>query len=190
MKTAIDLLEVQRAVRPYLPDRAPMTITPISRGRFNDAFFVTGQNIEWVIRIAPRRDTVFAFYERDMMRQEPGIHARLLANTSVPVPKIIAYDDSLEQIDRDFIVMERLPGNPMVDVSVDENVVLRQVGEFLGQTHALTADTYGYIGEHHPMEPQSRWADAFHIMWNRLIDGIVDVGHLRRGRKHTVSRVA
>ena len=180
---------IQRALRPYLPDDVPLALTPISRGRFNEAFFITGQGIEWVIRIAPPVDTAFVFYERDMMRQEPGIHARLLAHTAVPVPMIIAYDDSREQIDRDFIVMERLPGDPLPDVSVEEDVVLGQVGEYLAQTHALTSDTYGYIGEHHPMEPQSCWVDAFHVMWNRQIDEIFDCGQYNEAESTQLRRL-
>jgi aminoglycoside phosphotransferase (APT) family kinase protein len=184
----MDHSEVLCALRPYLPD-SPIDISRISRGRFNDAFFVTGKEVEWVIRIAPPRDSVFTFYERDMMRQEPGIHALLLANTSVPVPKVIAYDDSLAHIDRDFIILKRLPGNPMVDVPIDENTVYRQVGAYLAQTHALTAETYGYIGDHRPMEPQSSWVDAFHFMWNRLIDGIVEVGQYSESEHTEIRRL-
>lgn len=169
--------QIERAVRPHLSSPCDLSITPISTGKFNTSYYVSGTGIDWVIRIAPPRDAVFIFYERDMMRQEPGIHARLLANTSVPVPPIIAYDDSLTHLDRDFVIMERLPGHPISDVSCDYAAVLRQIGDYLAQTHGQTADTYGYIGEHRPMEPQTRWVDAFHIMWNKLIDGIVDVGH-------------
>jgi aminoglycoside phosphotransferase (APT) family kinase protein len=167
----------ERAIQPYLTSPDNLVITPISTGKFNTSFFIRNESVDWVIRVAPSRDSVFIFYERDMMRQEPGIHARLLKQTSVPVAPIVAYDDSLKQIGNDFIIMERLEGRAISDVSCDNNAVLSQVGEFLAQTHAQEADTYGYIGEHAPMEPQSRWADAFHIMWNRLIDGIVEVGH-------------
>ena len=152
-------------------------VSPITTGKFNTSYFVITDCGEWVLRIAPPRDAVFVFYERDMMRQEPGIHARLLESTAVPVAPILTYDDSLEHIDRDFLLMERLPGHPISDISCDYNSVLSQIGDYLAQTHAQTADTYGYIGEHKPMEPQERWVDAFHLMWNRLIDGVVDVGH-------------
>ena len=182
MPTPIDIPHVERAIGPYLPaGSSSLSITPISTGKFNTSYFITCDQIRWVIRIAPPRDSVFIFYERDMMRQEPGIHARLLELTSIPVPKIIAYDDSLAHIDRDFIIMERLPGGPISEIRCNYNSVLNQVGDFLAQTHAITAGTYGYIGEHHPMDPQTRWVDAFHIMWNRLIDGIVDVGHYDDG---------
>jgi aminoglycoside phosphotransferase (APT) family kinase protein len=173
----IDIPDVERAIRPHLPSIGPIAITPISTGKFNTSFFITGNDISWVIRIAPPHDSVFIFYEHDIMRQEPGIHAQLLEQTSVPVPHIIVYDDSLTQIDRDFVIMERLDGHPISDVSCDYNKVLNQVGDILAQTHLQEAEANGYIGEHRPMEPQARWVDAFHIMWNRLIDGVVEVGH-------------
>jgi fructosamine-3-kinase len=59
---------------------------------------------------------------------------------------------------------------------------LRQTGAYLRQLHALTAPTclaiqaYGYLGEHHPMEPQRTWESAFHVMWNRLLDDVVASG--------------
>ena len=111
------------------------------------------------------------------MHQEPGIHTLLIEKTSIPVAPIVVYDDTRDVIDRDFIIMERLPGNPISDVACDHDKVLRQVGAYLAEGHAQTADSYGYIGEHHPMPAQACWVDAFHIMWNRLIDGIVAVGH-------------
>jgi len=137
----LDTQSIQNAVQPLLPeDAGQIVITPITTGKFNTSFLITG-SVEWVIRVAPPRESVFVFYERDMMRQEPGIHALLLAQTSVPVAPIIAYDDSLTRLDRDYIVMERLPGRPISDVSCDYNRVLGQVGDFLAQTHRQTADT-------------------------------------------------
>jgi fructosamine-3-kinase len=40
----------------------------------------------------------------------------------------------------------------------------------------LGVEAYGYLGEHHPMEPQPTWAAAFHVMWNRLLDDVVACG--------------
>ena len=155
-----------------------MTFDRIRTGKFNTSFFVRAGDEQLVLRIAPPRDAVFVFYERDMMRQEPGIHRLLLGRTSVPVARILAYDDSLELIGHDFLVMERLPGVALTEArGVGERGVFRQVGRHLAETHALTAPSYGYVGEHRPMEPQSRWVDAFHVMWNRMVDDVVAVGH-------------
>ncbi len=157
---------------------ATIELEPISTGKFNTGYFVTSDGDELVLRVAPPADSVFLFYERDMMRQEPGIHRLLLEETDVPVAEIIAYDDSHDVIDRDFILMRRLPGTPLSQAPVaDAEPVMRRVGECLAQTHSLTADRYGYLGEHRPMEPADNWVDAFAVMWRKLLDDIVGVGH-------------
>ena len=150
----------------------------IVTGKFNTSYFVRAGNEQLILRIAPPRDSVFVFYERDMMRQEPDIHKLLLSETTVPVPRIFAYDDSHTLIQRDFLIMERLPGIPFSEAHrASTNVALRQVGEYLAQAHSLTAEQYGYLGAHRPMEPQNTWVEAFEIMWNSMVDDIVAVGH-------------
>ena len=165
-------------VRRHVPDADEVALTPISTGKFNSGYFVAADGQELVLRVAPSKDSVFLFYEVDMMRQEPGIHRLLLEKTSVPVAEIVAYDDSNEVIDRDFVLMRRLPGQALSESTVaDTERVMRRVGECLAQVHALTTGTYGYIGEHCPMEAQDRWPDAFRIMWGSLIEDVGRTGH-------------
>jgi aminoglycoside phosphotransferase (APT) family kinase protein len=166
-------------IRPYLLDADGTPVfKPIPTGKFNTSYFVSLDGREFVLRIAPPKDVVFVFYERDMMLQEPEIHRILLQETTVPVAAIIAFDDSHEVIERNFIVMERLPGQPLsASFFVDQNRVLRQVGEALAQTHQLTAEQYGYLGEHAPMQPQSTWIEAFQVMWRNLIEDVAAVGY-------------
>lgn len=155
-----------------------VSITAISTGKFNDSYFVSTPTEELVLRIAPPRDAVFCFYEKNMMQQEPGIHQLLREKTEIPVAKIHVFDDSLTHINRDYMIMDRLPGLPLSDApGIDFDYVLHQVGNCLAQSHAQHAETCGYIGAHHPMPPYSNWAEAFHHMWNRLIDDIVSVKH-------------
>ena len=172
-----DLL--QKIITHHLPNlEGPFSYQPIPTGKFNDSFFVQAGAKELVLRIAPPRDSVFVFYERDMMRQEPGIHELLLKETKVPVAPILCFDDSLEILDRDFLLMERLPGSPLTQAShLSYSRVLQQVGAYLSETHLQTRTQYGYLGEHHPMEPQEKWVDAFQIMWHKMIADIVSVGH-------------
>jgi len=157
----------------------------IVTGKFNTSYFVLAGGEQFILRIAPSEDEVFVFYERGMMRQEPDIHQLLLSKTSVPVARIFTYDNSHTLIDRDFLIMERLPGLPLTEAhSVSQNSVFRQVGKHLAQTHSLTADQYGYLGAHHPMKPQSTWVEAFEIMWNKMIDDIVKVGYYGEGESN------
>lgn len=169
---------LSRCVRRFVPGDAPVHLTPIPTGKFNTSFFVRAGEQDLVLRIAPPRDAVFVFYERDMMRQEPALHDLLRRETTVPVARIMGYDESHEIIDHDYLLMDRLPGRPMCDTLwLDENAVLHAVGKCLAQAHRLTARQYGYLGEHAPMTPQPTWRDAFALMWRKLINDVVSVGH-------------
>lgn len=169
---------LQACVRQHIRGADEVRLTPIPTGKFNTSYFVRASGQEFVLRIAPPRDSVFLFYERDMMRQEPGIHARLLRETSVPVARILAYDDSHSLLPRDYLLMERLPGQALSDAGAGNlERVLQRVGACLAEAHGLHRDRYGYLGEHRPMAPQNSWADAFLVMWRKLLDDIVATGH-------------
>lgn len=170
---------LEACIRQHCPGVAgSIRFKPIPTGKFNTSYYVQADDTELVLRIAPDRNAVFLFYERDMMRQEPGIHMLLLEKTTVPVARILAYDDSQTIIDRNFLIMERLPGTPLSDGPCgDVAAVLRQVGESLAQSHRLTADQYGYLGEHRPMPPQPTWIEAFLCMWRKLIEDVQATGH-------------
>jgi Ser/Thr protein kinase RdoA (MazF antagonist) len=159
------------------PDR--LAFEPIRSGKHNTSYYVQGAGREMVLRISPPDDAGFLFYERRMMAQEPQIHDLLRAETTVPVAQILAYDASRQWLDRDYLLMERLPGRPLSEADLPRrrlDGVLEQVGGYLAQMHALVADRYGYLGAHHPMSPEPTWAEAFALMWNKLLDDVVACG--------------
>ena len=167
-------------VAAHLPaDPVQLAFEPIRTGKHNTSYYVRGAGDEFVLRISPPDDAGFLFYERRMMAQEPHLHALLRAETSVPVAEILAYDDSRNLVDRDYLLMERLPGTPLSEAALSKSRVddvLEQVGVYLAQMHALVADRYGYLGNHRPMQPQPTWPEAFAVMWNKLLDDVVACG--------------
>jgi len=173
--------ELEALIRYHRDDTdSHISFRRIATGKFNTSYFVNAGNEQLVLRIAPSRDEVFVFYERDMMRQEPEIHQLLLSQTNVPVPRILTYDSSHTLINHDFLIMERLPELPLTEAyDISNDLVLRQVGEYLAQVHSLVKEEcgYGYLGAHRPMESQPTWQDAFKVMWNKMIDDVIMVGH-------------
>jgi len=165
---------------------ASLRFMPIRTGKHNTSYWVESDHGRFVLRIAPPDAAGFLFYERLMMRQEPGLHHLIRAHTTIPVAEVVGHDFSRTQINRDYLVMAALPGVPLSDVpgltQARFDRALRQVGEYLRQLHTLNAgehlrmEAYGYLGAHRPMEPQPTWAAAFHVMWNKLIDDVVACG--------------
>lgn len=165
----------------HLLGRDVESATPFGAGKFSDVFAVTSGGEEYILRVAPPDSVLQTFYEYRMMRQEPAIHARLLAETEVPVPQILAHDFSRERIDRDFLVMPRLPGIPLSDATLSpsaRNRTLREWGRWVRDIHGVieTENRFGYVGDHQCMDPQADWRSAFEIMYGKLLDDIAACG--------------
>ena len=167
-------------------DPAALCFTPIRTGKHNTSYWVDSGRGRFVLRIAPPDDAGFLFYERRMMRQEPELHALVRAQTGIPVAEVVAYDFTRTLVARDYLLMAALPGTPLSDfpglTRAQFERALRQVGGYLRQLHALIAgehlaeEAHGYLGAHRPMDPQSTWAAAFRVMWNKLLDDVVACG--------------
>ena len=160
-------------------EKSSITFHPITTGKFNKSYIVKCKSRDLVLRIAPPQDIGLIFYEKNMMAQEPGIHRIVMEKTCIPVPEIYVYDTSHSIIDSDYLIMERINGITATDAHfLTKNQwdnVLYQVGEYLRELHSVTTEKYGYLGEHHPMEPQKDWASAFKVMWNKMVNQIVYV---------------
>ena len=155
---------------------------PFGAGKFSQTFLVEAETGEqFVLRIAPPDSVLQLFYEYRMMRQEPGIHKRLLAEASVPVPPIIAHDFSRRLIDRDFLIMPRLEGQPLSDMSLSPHAserAFREWGRYVAEIHRVVDpdNRFGYLGEHRCMAPQATWGDAFEGMYRKELDDICACG--------------
>lgn len=61
---------------------------PFGAGKFSQTFSVSGEDGgRFVLRIAPPDSVLQLFHEYRMMRQEPGIHRRLLKDTRLISPE-------------------------------------------------------------------------------------------------------
>ncbi len=150
-------------------------------GKFNSTWFVDSDSGQIVMRVAPpdiRKRNLF--YEYRMMRQEPGIHGAIRRDTTAPVPKIIAADFSHGLLERDFLLMERIPGTPLSEVNDfskrDLDNLLGELGSALRDVHSIQAQSYGYIGEHEPAPAGRNWTEAFVVIWDYLLRDIERCG--------------
>ena len=156
-------------------------VRPFGAGKFSETFDVSDGRRRYVLRVAPADELLQLFYDRRMMRQEPAIHARLVAETSVPVPPIVAHDFSRSLIGRDYLIMPRLEGTPLSEARLSapgQARALREWGGHIAQVHSVAdpANRFGYLGEHDCMAPQTTWARAFRVMYRKELDDIVACG--------------
>jgi aminoglycoside phosphotransferase (APT) family kinase protein len=152
----------------------------VPTGRHNTSLFLTHPDRRGILRIAPADDAGFLFYEVRMMAQEPSIHQLVGEETGIPVPAVWAHDDTREILPRDLLILERLPGEPLAPPGEGDagafDGILRQLGRLIRDLHAVTGPQFGYLGDHHPMEPERHWFSAFETMWGHLLYDIEACG--------------
>src|SRR3989339_613599 len=91
-----------------------LRLEPCGTGKYNTTYFLEGWRGPLVLRVAPADERKLnLFYEHRMMRQEPGLHHKILSSTTVPVPEIVAYDFSRKLLERDFLLLKKAPGVPL-----------------------------------------------------------------------------
>ncbi len=162
---------------------APYRYKRIDTGKFNDSYFVESEGKRFVLRIAPEDTVPQLFYEKNMMRREPGIHRLISEKTDIPIARIIRHDFSRSLVERDWLLMERLPGIPLSQSSLwsftgknRQESLFFTLGRYVREIHAIKNDWHGYpLGTNtHPRE--KRWFITFSGLWRNLLTDITKTG--------------
>jgi len=112
-------------------------IKPLAGGKYNESHLIETGRDRFVLRIAPPDDAPQLFYEKRMMRSEPAVHQLMRKYTRVPVPEVIFYDFSRDILDRDYILLAFMQGDPG---SFD----LAELGRYTREMHDQIGSEYGY----------------------------------------------
>jgi len=150
----------------------------ITSGLFNISFDIrTSEGEDYILRIAPADDYPKLYYEKDMMQAEPEIHKLVREKTGVPAPEIYYYDPTLTVIEREYILMEKMPGAPLTelpDMPIKEySQILFQLGRITRELHSIKGDLFGYIRAKSVMPPQESWRKAFVIMLDKILEDCI-----------------
>ncbi len=176
----MDETQAEKLVKAHLGS-GPWRLRSFSGGKFAQTFSAEADDGRYVLRVGPPDSVLQLFYEYRMMRQEPAIHERLLAETSAPVPPILTYDFSRKLIERDYLIMPMLEGLTLREARLSGGTLaraLRQWGMYVAQVHNITdaENRFGYLGGHNCMAPQPTWPEAFAVMYRKELDDIVACG--------------
>ena len=148
------------------------TISSIGAGHYNDSYYVDSDQGRLVLRIAPADSIPKLFYEVDMMKSEVNVHRLVREHTNVPVPQILYYDFSRDLINRDYLIMEYLDGNPGL---FDE----KELGEYVRQIHAIKSDLHGYPERAAPTGES--WQDIFYTYVELIFSDCLSCGVIGSG---------
>lgn len=147
-------------------------------GWFNVAYRVrlaSGASV--VLKIAPPAGVEVLTYERGMLRTEVAALRLVAERTSVPVPRVLAIDESRDLCDADYFFMEFVEGETLSTLPAAERPALQgALGALNRQLNEVSGSGFGPL-----LAPSSQsWRDVFTgMVHDVLADGerrSVDIG--------------
>jgi aminoglycoside phosphotransferase (APT) family kinase protein len=107
--------QLERFLAARLPElRGPMRLERIGGGQSNPTFFVTFDNRSLVLRKQPASSLLPSAHAVD--REYRVMQA--LAQTALPVPRMVLFHEGREVVGTPFYIMERLPGRVFSDCAL------------------------------------------------------------------------
>ncbi len=106
-------------------------------GMYNEAYLIEDGERRFVLRIAPPDHVPQLFYEKCMMRLEPAIHRMIREQTGIHVPDVVYHNFSRKIIDRDYIILEFVEGEPG---PFDH----AELGRYTREMHEIQGTEFGY----------------------------------------------
>ena len=118
-----------------------------------------------VLKVWPEPGTPLLAYEDGLVHAEAEL-CRRARECGFPAPELVNVDTSRELVDRDWLVMTRLPGTPLHRAG--EIDVERALGEAIARLHRVGGTTFGYVGR--PSLQAATWREAFSRIFGAVLD--------------------
>jgi aminoglycoside phosphotransferase (APT) family kinase protein len=143
----------------------------LHEGYFNTAVLLSLSNgFTIVLKVAPPPHVKVLQYEKDILRTEVEVMRLVWERTSIPVPQILAYDNSHHVIESDYYLMAYIPGISYHKIKKDleepqQAKIDRQVGEWVRSLNDIQGEAFGYYA----LQKYPTWREAFMVMYNGVI---------------------
>lgn len=150
-------------------------ITELKGGMFNAIYRMDrireGDRIVLKVGVIP--GTPLLTYEQDVMPTEVECFRLVAEQTTVPVPKILAYDFSKRHIPSNYFFMTALDGVPLSRVSgkmpsEQLNRIKAELAGYLAQMHQIEGTYYGYF-TNDPRKQYPTWREGFTHMFGQIL---------------------
>ncbi|XOJ00600.1 phosphotransferase family protein [Paenibacillus polymyxa] len=128
-----------------------------------------------VLKIAPSASKNLMRCEQDLMIAEVEALRLIKELQDVPVPQVLAYDDSLTMASARYFIMEYMSGTPYNQVkdqysAEEQEAIEHQLGRYNRRINEIKGEKFGYFSEQ--KQRYSTWKEAFmNLMDDILTDG-------------------
>ena len=151
-------------------------VRELKGGLFNSAYLIglPERKEEIVLKVSVAEGTPILSYEKATMYTEIEVYKLIAQQTTIPIPKLLAYDFSRKEIPADYFFMTALKGETMFKSKPDKESKERieeELADYFVQLHKIKGEYFGYFAREGEVR-FATWKDAFlHMMEMILGDG-------------------
>ena len=145
----------------------------LTDGWANSAYMIVtsdGRNV--ILKVAPFKGTKMMRYEANLMRTEVEA-LRLFDNSgTLPVPKVLAHDNTCTLINAEYFIMERLSGVPYNKIKEtlsqeEKDAIEFELGVYSRLINEVQGEKFGYFLQ------QESWNDSWAEAFQQMIRGVL-----------------
>jgi len=140
----------------------PVRTEELKDGWFNAAYLLQLPDAKFALKIAPPDEVQVLRYEYNLMTAEVAATREVKAKTKLPLPQVVAFDQTREEVTGDYFITGFVEGVPLDRIRKDLTAeaganVDRQIGTLLRELHSIQGEAFGTYNQ--PIH--STWMDAF-----------------------------
>ncbi len=159
------------------------SVTELKGGMFNSVYLIEriNEKDKIVLKVGVIPGTTLLTYEQDVMPTEVKCFQLIEEQTTIPTPKILAYDFSKKHINSNYFFMTAMDGISLNKISrkmEKQNLekIRTELAGYFAQLHQIKGDYFGYFTDDKKYQ-YTTWKDAFLHMFDMI---------LKDGREHKV----
>lgn len=166
-KTKLNRAQIDQLLRNAV-QQSVTSCRELSDGWANTAYLVNLESGESVVmKVAPPAGTRYMRSEQQMMKTEIAVLTVLGQHEHLPIPRIIASDDSCDLVSSEYFVMNCMSGQPYHQLkesmpAAERTMIEEQIGSYNRMLNEYRNDRYGYYFDE--IGGSSSWKDAFYGM--------------------------
>lgn len=160
-------------------------IKTLEGGYCNAVYEVVVENTAYILKIAPKKEITMMSIEKDLLVTEANVMQLLNEKTEIPMPVLLAYDDSCVICDSAYLVMSKIKGRLFTESyealgSKKIDAIKYELGRHLKSMHDIKNNRFGFYPDSYEKFPTLREfvLDMFRKVLDDGIRNQVDLIHM------------
>lgn len=175
-KSKLEQKQVEKLVKKHFSDEGTIRIAELADGMMNSAWLIQGSGSlknGAVLKVGPLPEAELLTYEKDLTRTEIEVY-KILSGSKLPIPGLLAYDTTRQDLPCDYFFMEQLEGQTWKDCEEklsgeDRAGLMYELGCCNAAIHSVQGKWFGYIKEDKRFRFDT-WGLAFAAMMQDILN--------------------